>query len=100
MLRTFSVVIFISTIVVVVLKLFTYMLFTYMHFVIFIMFNVLYRRRLSCHLGEINAGFELFGHGHGCLATLILRSSHTLMQLQLDSGYAGLIETKWRSSVL
>jgi hypothetical protein len=42
MLRTFSVIIFISTIVGVVLKLFTYMLFTYMHFVIFVMFKVLY----------------------------------------------------------
>jgi hypothetical protein len=70
MLRTFSVVIFISTIVGVVLKLFTYMPFTYMHFVIFVMFNLLYRRRLSCHLGEINAGFELFGHDHGYLETL------------------------------
>ena len=56
-------VIFISTIEGVVLKLCTYMLFTYMHFVIYVMFNVLYRSRLSCHVGEINAGFELFGHG-------------------------------------
>ena len=64
MLRTFSVVIFISTIVGVVLKLCTYMLFTYMHFVIYVMFNVLYRSRLSCHVGEINACFELFGHGN------------------------------------
>ena len=68
---SFSVVIFISTVVGVVLKLCTYMLFTYMHFVIYVTFNVLYRSRLSCHVGEINAGFELFGRGHGHLATLL-----------------------------
>jgi hypothetical protein len=44
MLRTFSVVIFTSTVVGVVLKLLTYMLFTYKHFVIYVMFNVLYRK--------------------------------------------------------
>ncbi len=47
MLRTFSMVIFISTVMVI----FTCMLFTHMHFVIFVMFNVLYRRRRYCHVG-------------------------------------------------
>ncbi len=73
----FSVVIFISTIEGVVLKLCTYMLFTYMHFVIYVMFNVLYRSRLSCHVGEINAGFELFGHGTAAGHTPYTQTRHT-----------------------
>jgi hypothetical protein len=58
MLRTFSVVILISTVVGVIKTIYLYAV-TYMHFVIYIMFNVLYRRRLLSHMaGSLNVFLE------------------------------------------